>query len=314
MRGFGAHLPCVDIWNRVTEACASQDGVVARPQLIELGATGHQISYWLRTARLQRAAPRVYAVGGMPPTWRSQLRAGLLSLGPDAVVSHDAAAQLHGFDRSPPGRVEFTVPRPARPGDSALSVHTTQVLPPIDRCVVDGLAATSATRTVMDLARARVSQRRLEAAIDSAVRSGASAPVVLEQRLAALRGRGRWGCRRVEALLPDTGAHTMLERRFLELTRSAGLPRPRTQVVFRDGDRTMARVDFYYEEFGIVVEVSGRLGHSTPAERAADARRRNELQDHGLRVYEYTWEDVTRRRAYVVSSLRAALRDAGWSP
>ena len=58
--------------------------------------------------------------------------------------------------------------------------------------------------------------------------------------------------------------------------------------------------------------MSGRKGHSSPAERARDAQRRNELQDAGQRVYEYTWEDVTERSGYVARTLTARLHDAGW--
>ncbi|CAN5536530.1 hypothetical protein BH24ACT5_BH24ACT5_28690 [soil metagenome] len=144
--------------------------------------------------------------------------------------------------------------------------------------MVAGWPCTSATRTVIDLARARVGQRRLEAAIDSAVRSGRSAPLVLEQRLTELRGPGQWGARRLDDLLVDSGGHTMLERRFLELCRHHGLPRPMTQGVHRRDGRTYARVDFYFADAGVVVEVSGRQGPSSPSERARDAQRRNELQ------------------------------------
>jgi very-short-patch-repair endonuclease len=92
--------------------------------------------------------------------------------------------------------------------------------------------------------------------------------------------------------------------------RSAGLPRPSTQVVFRSDQRTVARVDFLYRELAIVVEVTGRRGHSSPSERARDAQRRNELQDIGVRVIEYTWEDVMRRAAYVTGSMRERLTAA----
>ena len=102
----------------------------------------------------------------------------------------------------------------------------------------------------------------------------------------------------------------MLERRFLELIGAAGLPRPSTQVVFRSDQRTVARVDFLYRELSIAIEVSGRRGHSSPSERARDAQRRNELQDMGVRVFEYTWEDVMRRAAYVKESMLERLTAA----
>jgi very-short-patch-repair endonuclease len=72
----------------------------------------------------------------------------------------------------------------------------------------------------------------------------------------------------------------------------------------------VARVDFLFDEANVVVEVSGQLGHSTPFDRGRDAQRRNELQDIGRRVYEYTWEDVTKRPAYVRSTLIQRLRIA----
>ena len=62
-------------------------------------------------------------------------------------------------------------------------------------------------------------------------------------------------------------------------------------MIHRCDGQTFARVDFLFEDHGIVIEVSGRKGHSSPSERARDAQRRNELQDGGRRVYEYTWED-----------------------
>jgi very-short-patch-repair endonuclease len=170
-----------------------------------------------------------------------------------------------------------------------MPVHSTFTLAPIDRVVVGGYPCTSATRTIIDLARLRVPRIQLEAAIDSTRTLGA---------------------RLLDELLVDTGGHSMLERRFLQLVRRAGLPRPRTQVIHRRDGRTFARVDFLFDDVGVVVEVSGRKGHSSPSERARDAQRRNELQDAGRAVYEYTWEQVTRRAEWVAATLRARLAAA----
>jgi very-short-patch-repair endonuclease len=175
---------------------------------------------------------------------------------------------------------------------------------------VQGFRCASATRTIVDLAGGGASTDRLAAAIDSTLRLHLSAPLVLAERLAALRGRGKRGVRLLDQLVIDSGGETMLERRFLALVRHAGLPRPITQRRIRSDGRHVARVDFLYAEPGIVIEVSGRLGHSNPADRARDAQRRNELQDLGYLVYEYTWGDVTRRPVYVVDTLRHRLAKA----
>lgn len=287
---------------------ARQEGLLSTAQLAASEATKRQRDRFVAGGWLRLVAPRVYAVAGAPESHRYHLRLGLLSLGERSWVSYEAAAALHQLDRSKPSAIEFTVPRSKRSIELPYTVHTTDRLKPIDFVKVDGFRCMSATRTVLDLAHARVHTRRVEAAIDSAVRLGLSSPEVLATRLETLRGSGRWGCRLVEELIVDSGGHTMLERRFLELVRRAGLARPRTQVVHRKNGRHIARVDFLFDEEGVVIEVSGRLGHSTPRERAHDAQRRNELQDIGRRVYEYTWEDVTERPGYVTRTLLQRLR------
>ncbi len=294
--------------DELNELAALQDGLISVEQLRSSGVTPwlqHKLAAdgWMR-----RIAPRVYAVRGAPDTHRQRLRAGLLCLGERSWISYEAAAALHGLDRSRSTAVEFTVERPRRPRVVPFVVHSTSRLAPIDHVVVDGFRVMSATRTIFDLALARAHPRRIEAAIDSAVHLQLSSPEVLARRLGELRGSGRWGCRLVEEMITDSGGHTMLERRFLELAREAGMPRPRTQVVFGSDERFIARVDFLFEEVGVVVEVSGQKGHASPSERARDAQRRNELQDLGLRVFEYTWDDVTKRPAWVRQTLRTRLR------
>ena len=287
---------------------AAQHGSVSVAQLRALQLSRHTVARWTSEHRLERCAPGVLRLVGSPITWEQRLTSGLLSLGRSAAVSHRAAARLHGLDRSTTDEVEFLVKRGQRNSRLADRVHSSGLIGRRDVVTVDGFRVTSATRTIIDLANIDVEADRLRAAIDSAVRLQLSSPEVIRRRLAEVRRRGRAGVRMLDELLVDAGGHTMLERDFLRLMREAGLPRPRTQVIFRDGQRTAARVDFLFPEFMLVVEVSGRLGHSSPAERARDAQRRNELQDIGLRVYEFTWEQVTKRPGWVQEQMRRLLR------
>ncbi len=308
---MGTHCVAMKLYDAVTDLAAAQDGLISTAQLRSL-----DISKWTQQRLaadgwLRRIAPRVYAIKGAPNTHHQRLRAGLLCLGERSWVAFESAATLHGLDLSNNRAVEFTVARGRRPPLLPFAVHTTTRLRPVDFVTVDGFRATSATRTIFDLALAGAPTSRIEAAIDSAVRLQLSSPEVLQRRLTGLRGSGRGGCRLVEELITDSGGRTMLERRFLELVREAGLPRPRPQVVFRQDRRHVARVDFLFDEFGVVVEVSGGRGHSSPSERARDAQRRNELQDLGQRVFEYTWDDVTKRSMMVGRTLRARLRPLG---
>jgi very-short-patch-repair endonuclease len=291
----------------INDLAADQEGLLTVDQLRSFGVTPWTQRHLVADGWMYRLAPRVYAVRGSPDTHRRRLRCGLLCLGERSWVSYEAAAALHGLDRSRPHAVEFTVDRARRPAVLPFAVHSTRRLEPVDHVVVDGFRAMSATRTIFDLALARAHPHRIEAAIDSAVRLQLSSPEVLARRLASLRGSGRWGCRLVEDMITDSGGHTHLERRFLELVREAGLPTPRMQVVFRADGRHVARVDFLFDEYAVVVEVSGQKGHASPSERARDAQRRNELQDLGMRVFEYTFDDVTQRSDMVRRTLLARL-------
>jgi very-short-patch-repair endonuclease len=283
---------------------AEQHGAASLAQLRACGLTARDIRSHVRAGGLVLATPTVAAVCGSPDTWYRRLQVGLLALGDDAWVSHEAAAALHGLDRSQAAAVEFTTLRSVRRrGPVWATVHTTTTVGRVDVITVRGFRCASATRTIIDLAAAGSSADRLAAAIDSAVRLRLSAPLVLEERLRELRGPGRHGVRLVDVLLLDSGGETILERRFLTLVRRAGLPKPQTQRRVRSDGRQVARVDFLYPDLRIVVEVSGRLGHSNPADRSRDAQRRNELQDLGFAVYEYTWGDVTRRPTYVIDTL-----------
>ncbi len=99
----------------------------------------------------------------------------------------------------------------------------------------------------------------------------------------------------------------MLERRFLALVRETGLPRPRTQVVHREGNQHIARVDSLFEDHGIVIEFNGRRAHASDAEREHDGQWPGELTDLGLVVYEYTCNEVTTDPFGVAHTVRERL-------
>jgi hypothetical protein len=268
--------------------------------------TRRQLAQRVSSGRLERLGASVFRVAGSPPTWEQQLVAAVLDLGPTALVSHRAAAALHGFDGYERRPVEVTMPRSGRGVSQQWTVHTTRRLDAIDRVRVGELPATSASRTIIDLA-ATASVAELERAIDSAVRDGLTSPAFLGRRLRDLRSKGRRGVVLLDELLVDSGGHSDLERRFLALVRLAGLPRPICQRVFARDGTTLARVDFSFEPRPLIVEVSGRRGHSSDAERAHDAHRRNELQHLGFVVLEFTDEEVRRHPAAVVAALRLHL-------
>jgi hypothetical protein len=108
----------------------------------------------------------------------------------------------------------------------------------------------------------------------------------------------------------DTGGESRLERWFLQLCRSAGLPRPHSQTTFRADECTIARVDFVFPD-GLIVEVEGHATHSSRRQRQRDEERRTALTLQGERVIAFTYLDVRDRPDWVAAQLRRAVVPSG---
>ncbi|HET9666695.1 MAG TPA: hypothetical protein VFP09_08065, partial [Desertimonas sp.] len=185
-------------------------------------------------------------------------------------------------------------------------VLSTPTIGPLDRATVDGLAVTSGTRTVLELI-GRVSQRELGNALDSALRKGLTSPAMLLRRLDEMGRQGRTGVTTFDRVMESAGVQSWLERQFLLLVERAGLPRPTLQRTYRHDGRHVARVDFDFAPLPVIVEVGGKRGYLSAAERQRQERRRNQLQLVGKVIYFFTTEDVAGDPDYVVRTLHGAL-------
>ncbi len=314
----------------LAELAGVQFGQFSRLQARRLGIGDSAADRRIAAGRWERRRRGVYRIAGTPDSWLGDVVAVALADRTARFCRTTAAALLgiEGFEQpgrlSPPSRLVgrsarrgiegITSTRSFGPGDAA--VVALPVPPAPDAVRVAGLTGaaaplrrvevTSAARTLIDLA-AVIDPTRLALAVDAAVRQGLVAPRYLSSRLAALRGRGRRGVRLLDELLLDSGGHSDLERRFLRLMRTEGLPRPLTQVVHRANGRHVARVDFQFPGTRLIVEVSGRRGHTSDPDRRNDARRRNELQLAGYLVLEFVTADVVARPERVVGEVRRAL-------
>lgn len=191
------------------------------------------------------------------------------------------------------------------------------MLPPNDRVVVNGIAVMSATRTLIDLARF-VRPSTLTAALDSALRDRLTTEDVLHRRIVELRSSGRIGIPKLLAVIEgceaSRGGHSWLERRFLELCESAGLPRPGTQVELARAGGRVGRVDCRFPGTAVVVELLGYRWHRTKDQIARDTERLNALLLEGLVPMQFTYDQVTVQPAAVVTALRRALGHGFMSP
>jgi hypothetical protein len=257
-----------------------------------------------------------FRLGGSARTLHQRAMAGVLDTG--GALSRRSAGWANGLGRFGLGvRPEVMVVggRVSYRGELAV-VHTTSHLPADDLVVVDGIPTLSVARTLLSLAAIvdEIGEDALHDLVDDAVRRGLASDRWLWWRLESLRRRGRDGIVALEAVLVDRAGgqatESWLERTYLEILTEHGVPLPGCQRRIARQGAFVARVDFAYDDAPLVVEVLGFTHHSSKAQLAADARRRNRLQLAGKVVLEFVYDDLVRRPqrvAETTSSARAEL-------
>ncbi len=253
----------------------------------------------------ERVGRCVFAIAGLPWTWERRALAAALAVSPLSYLSHHAAAHWLGFDGFGECPIELTVPRGIRARSELAEVHTTTYLHPLDVVRRGRFSVSSGARTIIDLCASAISAEKLSAAIGCAVRDGHTSVAFLRKRLTSMRGRGRHGIVLLDRVLEGPITHSHLERAFLRLLQASGLPMPQTQAIMR-GERVI-RVDFVWPDAMLVVEVMGHRFHVTKEDLLRDAERRNELQEMGYLVIEFTTEHVANRPEYCMTRVRRNL-------
>ena len=275
-----------------------QHGAFLIEQAHQAGIPAHVLRGWISSGLLDRFGARTLRSTITPTAEVDDAAAHLLDIKPSAWLSHPTAASMHRFDTfgevEPPFHV--TLPRGCYTRRSGLVVHTSDDLPLLDRVFVDGLPVTNPTRTIIDLARTE-KPARLTAVLDGALRDRLITEQGLLTRIAELRTQGRYGVPALLAVIEGSeasrGGHSWLERRYLELTASAGIPAPEMQRHLGRVDGRLIRVDCYYPDAELVVELLGYRWHRSKSQMNRDAERVNRLQLDGHMVFQFTYEQVT---------------------
>ena len=289
---------------QLIDLARNQHHLVTRDDVAACGLSSQQWCDRVDEGVWLPAAERVFRHRAAPVTWELRVRAVALSLGRAAALYGPTSAQWWGLDGFSDDRIEFVVPRIRRSLDPSVQLHTTKQWDAADLLTRNGVRTTSATRTIIDLAASGQTASAIENAIDSAVRLRLTTIPRLTRRMTEL-APGRSGIQLLRGILLDSGGESFLERRFLRLVRTARLPRPSCQITHATNGRVM-RVDFEFHNTNVIVEVSGRLGHTSDRDRHKDARRRNALQQLGKTVLEFTTVDVLSSPDYVLTTLRAS--------
>ena len=276
-----------------------QHGVVARRELLAVGVAAHAIEYRLRERRLHRIHHGVYAVGHRTLTREARWLAAVLAAGPVAVLSHRAAAALHGI--RPFDGLEVTVP--AYRARRGITVYTSS-LPKDEITTVSGIPVTGSSRTLLDLA-AVLRPYQLERAINEAEVRRLHDALALPDLIA--RYPRRKGVAAINAILERDVAFTRsdLEAFGRQFIREQRLPPARHNFVVL-GDEC----DCVWSDQRLILKVDGRATHDTAAAFERDRERDRILGAAGWHVVRVTWRQLHERPEAIAADLRTMLAAA----
>lgn len=295
----------------IHELASRQYGLSSRLQALSAGCTPQLIKRRLASGRWVAVAPGVYSLPGWPDSWRRSLWLAHLDVGLHSVVSHEAAAALHGLTTYAPGPVTVTVPHGDHERPASYEVRQSTDLRSHHIATVDGLPVTTPGRTLVDLA-ARRRPDRLARALDDAHLTRLCRIDDVLVLYDELKRPGKRGMRLLGRLLAARGPgyvppESVLERRLLRALADGGLPEPVRQAALPWRAHLPHRVDFLYPVQRVIIEADGRRWHSRVDQMATDRQRDREAQNHGHRVYRFVWEEITKQPDMVCETVSTAL-------
>ena len=286
------------------------------------GVTRYQRDELLRSGALIRAKAGRYLV---PQTdadpWHGRIRALLVRAGPSAVLSRSTAAAVWGFDGFAQTReLHVNVARSSAARGEA-TIH--RVRRSFEIRMIDGLPVTGPAPTLLELGADLAPRLRfagdtrplsppdlVELAVESALRRNL---VELDDLTGVLREAtaqhpGRAVLLEVLNRRPrgTVATESILETRFVQVTRDAGLPDFERQVwICDENGAVIGRVDFGYER--LVVEADGESFHP---DFSGDRERWVRLHEAGYVVRPVTHEHIEYRTDWLIDRLRTAIRVA----
>jgi very-short-patch-repair endonuclease len=232
----------------------------------------------------------VYAVGHVPANPVDRAHGTLLAAGARTALAGGTAVALWRADRTWPEPFELISARDIRL--AGLTVHRASTLIQRDIRKVQGLRVTSPARTALDLAP-RLSMDELTRVVDDL--RHVNRLKVPQLRDVANRNPRHPGSQKLKQLIGDSQEeHTRseLERAFRRLIKRHKLPMPLINVHVAG-----ERVDAYFPDHQLIVELDGRLTHGNDWRPAfEDDRRRGVdlLLKTGIPTAHFTWDQITR--------------------
>ena len=298
-----------DVDRKLGALAAAQAGVITRAQAVACGLVGTRLHRLLAAGRWQRVHRGVYATFSGPLPRRSILWAGILRAGPDAMLSHETAAEVSGLSQRPSRQVHVTVPADRSPvaiegvvihrSTRAAGMRHPTRMPPQTR-IED---------TLVELTQTAV---RLEDAMSWLARAIGGRFTTAARLAECFRQRPklRWRSLLYAALGDvEEGCHSLIELTYLRnVERAHGLPASQRQA---RRETTAHYDDVRYRRYATRIELDGLAAHPEH-ERWRDMRRDNAAVVDGDRVLRYGLGDTKTYPCHLAAQVASVLRLGGW--
>ena len=262
----------------------------------------------LRGRRFRRLFRGVYIAGDVELTLRVMLRAAMLVLPKDVLVSHVSAARLWGFDVRGRDELEFSTNTAAVTSLPGVRLHRRQGR--LTDCAVDELPLTGPDRTFVDCGT-RLGLIELVQLAEHLLHTRAT---TMETLRCYCHDRHLDGVQRARRALRFVmeGAESPMETLVRLMLVFARLPCPAPNRWITDASgRPVARVDLLYERYKVVVEYDGWHHERDSRQRQRDRERRETLEGLGYRLIVVTNADL-RTPQSVPWRVYEAIRDRGY--
>lgn len=297
----------------VTELACDQHALVRHDQVIERGGSDSWLRNQCKAGRLERRAPRVYALPGAPATRVQQLLVHVFAAGPVAYATADSALGLWSPELPLPTLHEIVVPRGRRYRAAGVRVRESRDLDLAIPGVRDSVPVVGVARALLDASDGLTPDEVLRR-IDACNRHLSISPGALVHALRTHERHGRRGITTFRAALrqlgrsvPDSDFERYVSRDLV----AAGLPKPRHHHVVRVPGKQPIELDFDFPPGLVNVELDG-ADHVARARRARRDRQRDRLlQSIGYEVLRYTWDDYVEDGAGMIEEIAGFLERAG---
>ena len=260
----------------------TQHAVFDLGQLRQVGLGAAGVRARAATGRLHRIYQGVYSlVPSRLLSWEGRRMAAVLACGPDAVLSHRSAAELHGLVNRGGKWIDVTVPKRSARRHDGIRLHRSTTLRPQDITEVRGIRCTTIARALLDLGEV-MPRRSIERACDQADVMREFDRFALDDQIA--RNPTRRGARVLGSVLNEhyvgsTMTASEFEEAMVAFCEAWRYPKPRVNywICLDDGGPAI-KADFAWPEHKVIVETDGVDTHLT--RQAFERDRRKDLRLH----------------------------------